>query len=254
MIYLKGVQGNESIGKECEKVLRVAICDSDIRYQKQTANILFHTLFDVEDVRFTFYESGARLTRDIMEEKFHQDLLVLDLVLPGSNGLRILELIRNKGLAVDVIVQTEAIELALYGYRFHVFDFIAKPVSVQEAEQVLNRYIREKLHPAEEFLQFSIQGCKQRLRLKNVQFFESRVRKIAAVMENETVEFYRKMDELWKDVGDKGFLRCHQSYIVNKNYVMGLSAGELILFNKKKVPVSRRYAGAVREALEKKNI
>lgn len=126
-------------------MLRVAICDSDVEYRKQTEKIIFYIMFDVEDVQFTFYESGAELIKDIQENSFQQDLLVIDLILKEGNGLRILEQLRKWGLETEVIVQTEAIELALYGYRFHVFDFIRKPVELQEAERVFTRYISEKI-------------------------------------------------------------------------------------------------------------
>ena len=45
------------------------------------------------------------------------------------------------------------------------------------------------------------------------------------------------------------FLRCHQSYLVNSKYILGYSSGELLLYGKKRLPISRRYAAAVRETL-----
>lgn len=66
-------------------------------------------------------------------------------------------------------------------------------------------------------------------------------------MERETVEFYKKMEELLQEIEQKGFFRCHQSYIVNRNYVQGLSASEIVLLNKKRIPVSRRYTAHIRD-------
>lgn len=144
---------------------------------------------------------------------------------------------------------TEAIEMAQYGYRFHVFDFIPKPLSVRIMESVINRFIKEKLQETTGFLAVSIQGCQQRIRLGRVLFFESRARKIAAVMLEDTMEFYQKMDELWGQIKEQGFLRCHQSYIVNRSYITGMVSGELQIVNKKLLPVSRRYAQQVREVV-----
>lgn len=231
-------------------MLRVAICDADVLYREQIGRILFHILFDVEDVRFTYYESGVQLIQDVMEEKFQQDILITELVLPGISGLKALEFIRKLGISTDVIILTGAVELAPFGYRLKVFDFIEKPLSVQHLEQVMNRYIRERLQQTEDFLNISIQGCQQRLRLGKIQFFESQVRKILAVMGSETVEFYYKMDELDSELRGKGFFRCHQSYIVNQSYILGWSGGELQLFNRKKIPVSRKYTKEVRRIVQ----
>lgn len=61
-----------------------------------------------------------------------------------------------------------------------------------------------------------------------------------------------KMDELELRLRDRGFLRCHQSYLVNTRWIRGCTAGMLVLINKNTIPVSRRYLPAIRAFLEKK--
>ena len=234
-------------------MLRVGICDEAEEYRKMTADILFRTMFDVEDVCFTFYESGKDLALDIISGKFQIDLLIMDPIFRwGVNGLKILEYIREQKLKTEIILQTNATELALKGYELHIFDFILKPVSIQGIERVARRFIREKLLPSDGFLTISIQGNQQRLRLGQVLFFESHGRKITAVLLGDEVEFYMRLDELWENINDKGFIRCHQSFIVNKNYITGMISGELQLFNKKTIPISRKYAQQVRQAVIEK--
>lgn len=67
-------------------MIRVGICDEEEKYRKQTADILFRVLFDVEDIHFTFYESGEHLIENILEGKFHQDLLIMDPVFRNPGG------------------------------------------------------------------------------------------------------------------------------------------------------------------------
>lgn len=231
-------------------MLRVGICDSSETDGKQTANILFHVLFNQEEIQFTFYDSGIPLVQELTEERFAQDLLIIDPILPDINGLRILQFLRSQGRKTDIIMQTEAIDLAVAGYRYNVFDFIKKPASIQEMEQIFNRYVTERLEVTEESLLVSIQGCFQRIQLGRVYFFESRIRKIGAVMEGEVVEFYRKMDELCEQLPEHEFIRCHQSYIVNRNYVSKILPGELLMRDGKKVPVSRKYVQRIRHMIE----
>lgn len=235
-------------------MLKVAILDSDEQYREQTARILFHLFFDVEDVSFTYYESGANLIEDVLNNNFKHDLLLTELSVGGVSGFKMLEFMRKRGVQTDIIVITAAVEQAVFGYRLHVFDFIEKPISLPKMEDVVNRYVHEKMKPAEDFLSVSIQGCRQRLRLGKISFFESRVRKVIAVMDNETIEFYHKMNDLEEELSQKGFLRCHQSYIVNCSYVIGMEYGELLLINKKRIPVSRRYSQVVRETLERQKL
>lgn len=231
-------------------MLKVAICDTDIQYRKQTADIWFHVCFELGDIDFTFYESGISLLKALVENRFEQDLLIIDPVLPDISGFRILDFMRQQQIETDVILQTKEVELALYGYRYHAFDFIRKPASVRESEQVAGRYLSEKNKDSEGFLSITIQGSQQKLRLGQIQFFESNVRKILAVMEKERIEFYQKMNELEKLLPSCDFMRCHQSYIVNRKYVLSLSSEELVLINQRRIPVSRRYMKNVQNMMK----
>lgn len=230
-------------------MLRVGICDPCESVRNQTADILFHILFDQEEIQFTFYDSGMQLVKELTEQCFCQDLLIIDPILPDMNGLRILQFLRRQKLKTDIIIQTEAIELALVGYRYKVFDFIRKPFFIREAEDVFNRYMADRQEKAEGSLLVSIQGCSQRIYLERVIFFESRIRKIEAVMEGEIVEFYQKMDELCQQLPADEFIRCHQSFIVNRNYISRLLISELLLLNGSRIPVSRKYVQQLRQEL-----
>ncbi|MBS6194159.1 MAG: response regulator transcription factor [Clostridiales bacterium] len=233
-------------------MLRIGICDQDREYRRRTADIWFHVYFDAEDVGFTFYETGKALAEELSKGKLEQDLLIIDPVLADMSGLHILEFIRKQRMNTDIILQTEAADLALYGYRYRVFDFLKKPVSVREAERVAVRYMIERSQEDEEFLSVSIQGNSRKLRLSKISFFESNVRKIVAVMERESVEFYQKMNELEQKLPEGEFLRCHQSYIVNRSYILGMAGEEIVLLNQKKIPVSRRYMKDVCEFFEER--
>lgn len=232
-------------------MLRIAICDSDQEYRKRTEMILFHLLFDVEDVSFSAYEGGEAMVNALNSGEFKADLLILDPCLEDENGLRLLSMLRANGWDHDVIMQTDQMEMALYGYRYQVFDFLQKPVSLRESERVFQRYIKEKIsledNPA--FLTVTVSGCRYRIRLQNIVFFESSGRKVTAVMENESLEFYQKMNELQELLPAGDFFRCHQSYIVRKDAVRGLTSTELLLHNQKRIPVSRRYMSEVQKLL-----
>ncbi len=98
-----------------------------------------------------------------------------------------------------------------------------------------------------------IKGSRQKLRFGRIQYFESNVHKILAIAEQDQVEFYLKMDELEERLPSDVFLRCHQSYIVNRSYVWRLSAEELVLLNQKRIPVSRWYMKEVQKMLQERS-
>lgn len=231
-------------------MLTIAICDANTEYRKVTADIWSRALFDTEEVSFLFYGGGKGLIDDYEKGTFQADILIMDLLLPDVSGLRLLQYVRNKDAAITIILQTEAEELAVVGYRYRVFDFIVKHKSLKEIGRVINRYEAEKIRTDENILTVQIQGSAQRLRLDRITFFESEAHRIRAFGPDEDIVFYMKMDDLEEMVAERGFVRCHQSYLVNGQWIRGMTSGILTLINRNEIPVSRRYQKAVRNFID----
>lgn len=75
------------------------------------------------------------------------DLILLDVYMPGANGLELLRLIRENNIAADVILITaaadkEKIQSAL---RFGAVDYLIKPFEFERFQQALIHY-KEKYH------------------------------------------------------------------------------------------------------------
>lgn len=228
-------------------MLSIAICDQSNENRRETADILTKILFDETDIQFLFYENGIQIFDDILNQRFRAELLLIDVILPGIDGMRVVEFLRKQRLKTDVIFLTEAAEYAADGYQYHAFDYLVKPVSAKRFERTMQRYLEEKLYTAADYLSVNIRGYSQKIQLQRVMFFESRERKISAVLADEEVIFYEKMNELYERLLDTSFLRCHQSYIVNTDYISTVTASAILLLNKKKIPVSKRYSKEVRE-------
>ncbi|KGM45749.1 response regulator [Neobacillus niacini] len=75
-------------------------------------------------------------------EKEQVDLLLLDVYMPGMNGLELLQSIRESKIAVDVILitaaaDTEKIQKAL---RLGVADYLIKPFEFERFSQAMEKY------------------------------------------------------------------------------------------------------------------
>lgn len=61
----------------------------------------------------------------------------------------------------------------------------------------------------------------------------------------------RQIGELENKLRDKGFFRCHKSYLINLKYVDGYNRQEVILENGEKIVIAkRRYDKFVQEVLK----
>lgn len=229
-------------------MIKIAICDENSCNRKTLADLSLKSLFDTIEVAFRFYENGMQIIDEVLAGSFDADLLITDVVLPGIDGIKTVGFLRKFGLKTDVIFVSEAIEYSMEGYRLHAFAFIRKPISVVEFESAMRRYANEKIQQSRDYLQVAIRGSFHKLNLKKVMYFESAGRKIRAVGKEENTEFYQKMDHLEEQLEKNGFLRIHQSYIVNMLYVSFANASVIMLAGGTQLPVSKRYVNRTREA------
>ncbi len=230
-------------------MFKVAICDSSGFYRKKLMDLTLKVFFDTVEIAFSQYESGVAVIEAVLKNTFAADLLLIDIELPQIDGLKTVQFLRDFGIRNDIIFVTKAVEYSLEGYRYGVFDFIQKPISVTDFETVMLRYEKEKIQQNMDFLQVEIKGCISKINLKRVVYFESSGRKITAMESERRISFYQKMDELEEQIGKREFIRVHQSYLINKFYISFMKASEVILNDGTHLPVSKRYASHVREGV-----
>lgn len=66
--------------------------------------------------------------------------IVLDLVMPGMDGMEVMRRMHRRGLRVPIIVQTASggVETAVAAMRAGAFDFVVKPVSPERLSEAIN--------------------------------------------------------------------------------------------------------------------
>ena len=230
-------------------MLNIGICDSNAVQRNQLHRVLATLLFDTVELRVFHYASGKELLDALQSETFCVDLLFLEIALPDINGLRVAAELRSSEKKLDIIFLTELERYVYDGYIYHAYDYLIKPVSAKKIGLCMRRYVTEKFGAKEAYLVIKAGGNTERINLNKVRYFESRQRKVAAIMDDRTVEFYKKMGDLFTLVEKSGFLRCHQSYAVNASQIMSMHNHEIVLQDGTPLPVSKRYLTEVRDHL-----
>lgn len=79
----------------------------------------------------------------ILESK--PDLILLDISMPGLDGLEVLEAIKNNGINVPVIMMTgfSSMETTVKAIRLGAKDYLTKPLDIINIDKILSRWIEE---------------------------------------------------------------------------------------------------------------
>lgn len=232
-------------------MLRIAICDRDKRQQSELLGFIANDT-EIGDDYVTECFSNVRMVQERLEgHDFNFDLLFLGLDVTGKEGLSLAAYMREQKVDIDIIFIAENDEFIAEGFRYRAFNFIVRPVTYERFCYEMAQYLKERRENQSEYLSVLVQGKEQMIALNLVEYFTSDARRIGAVTANrkEPLWFYGKMNDLEDKIARYGFLRCHQSYLVNIQKITGMTS-EQVQTKNGVFPISRKYSMSVREEWE----
>jgi two-component system, LytTR family, response regulator len=193
--------------------------------------------------------------------KLNPDLVFLDIEMPGYSGLQLLEFFNPQEVNFDIVFVTAFNEYAIQAFKISAFDYLLKPVDIQELSETLKRFSERK----------SKQKIFERVNLLKETFASPKVPTQIAIASLQGIDFV-ELDQVMlleadgtytkiirtegepvlssKPLGEfenllqsnASFFRVHRSYLINLHYVRKLSSKEgdiIILKNEMEVPLSR---------------
>lgn len=232
-------------------MLRIAICDKDLAFQKQILEYISKDT-DIDDDYVTeCFSSIIEVKKRLDNKDFSFDLLFLMIEQSGKDSIALIEYIREKKFDVDVFFMASNLDYITEAFRAKAFNYVVKPVDYKKFAYEMKQYLQEKKEYQKEYLSVAIRGKEQMIPLNAIHYFTSDVRKIGAFFLNDKKEiwFYGKLDDLEKQLEPYGYLRCHQSYLINGHKVEDISSEEVITAGGS-FPISRKYANKVKEKWE----
>ncbi len=196
------------------------------------------------------------------------DLVFLDISMPGQTGFDLLRNIPSHDF--DVIFVTAFHEYGIQAIKFSALDYLLKPIDINELKQAVDkarsrREDRQQKGQLENLLQLlRHQQQKEEHRIALPGAKETRLVPPALIIRceasNNYTTFYlqggekylvsRPIFEYDQMLSDYGFLRCHQSHLVNKRFIRSWvkeDGGYLLLEDNTAIPVSRQKRELIRD-------
>lgn len=187
------------------------------------------------------------------------DVLFLDIEMPKMSGFRMLEELGD--YEAEIIFTTAYNHYAIDAMRISAFDYLVKPVAIEELEQTVNRLLEKKsMHTQERLhiLKNSINEAKNqenKIAVPVSDGFEFIV--IKNILRIESSSSYSRIffidgksvvvTKLLKDFEDiltpYHFFRVHNSHLINLNYIKKYLrgvGGQVLMDNGELIDVSRR--------------
>jgi two-component system, LytTR family, response regulator len=190
---------------------------------------------------------GAKLIKEMQP-----DLVFLDIQMQDGTGFDLLEILTETNFGL--IFTTASDEFAVKAFKFSAVDYLLKPIDPDELMDAVSK-IEKQDKPAEriDLLKENFHQAKRialntldKIHIVNVEEIlrcESSINYTMFYFMDETKLLVTKtLKEFDKLLGDHGFIRVHQSHLINTTVIKEFikSDGYIIMKDGTRVPVSTR--------------
>lgn len=218
----------------------VAVCDDTEEERLQAAEYAGR-FFEREgiEVRIDTYAAG----RELLESGREYDLYLLDVLMPGMSGIDAAQALAEDKDHPVVVFITSSLESAVEGYRVEAAGFILKPVEEENFWSTMERVVRRRLGVKKAVLSVVHNRVNVELPLERLAWFENRLHRVfVKLTDGEVLSVNQKLSELQLVLEPHSqFLRCHQSYLVNLDYVDKLEDSCFYMRDGQMIPISRNF-------------
>ena len=187
-------------------MLKIAFCDDDLEILKELGILLDKYKKERgEDLTCTVFQSPLELLAAI-EKGFSFDILFLDILMPGENGIETAKEIRQYDNNMKIIFLTSSPEFAVQSYTVGAYFYQLKPVWEESFFRLMD----------------AVLGRKLLFHLGN-----------GAVLESAG-----SLDDLAGQLMQySNFFRPHRSFLVNMEYIQNISSRSIKMVNDAEIPI-----------------
>lgn len=230
-------------------MFRIAICDDEKYFQEYIQELLM----DYQKEKGILYEidtfgSGKAFLESEMSS-MHYKIVFLDIKMDELDGILTARKIRRMSSDIFIVFVTAFVNYSLEGYKVDAVRFILKdnetlPAAIYECMDA----IFEKTNYKAVWKEFDFTEGRKKICLDQIFYIESRLHKLVFhIIGDDFWEctLYGTLNKIEEEFTEAGFLRIHQSYLVNMKYVAAIHRYQALLdFNTTlEIPKSRyKYA------------
>lgn len=228
--------------------MNIAICDDVAIDRKQLADAIeaYCLKIHIRPV-FYFYKSGKDLLTALKTQQFN--LIFLDYYMNGLSGGETAEKICCLYPEVPIVFVTTAEENALECYDYAPLHFLVKPLREKRIAEVFERLDRRTARPTR-YISITVNKITRPVALNHILYAEVSGRILTLhIADGETIDTYKTMRTLEKELSDdQRFLRSHQSFMVNLDYVEEDQNEYFLMKDGAHVPIRQHNAAAIHQA------
>lgn len=220
-------------------MIKIAFCDDDMEVLHQMNELLDRYRVERnEDITYAAFQSPFELLTEI-EKGIRPDILFLDVVMPGQNGMDVAKEIRQYDTNMKIIFLTSSPEFAVESYSVGAYFYQLKPIWEESFFRLMDAVLAECEKKKKNSLILRSKDGITRINLQQLEYCEVLGRKLLFHLENGAVlESAGSLDDLAGQLMQySNFFRPHRSFLVNMEYIQNISSRSIKMVNDVEIPI-----------------
>ena len=221
-------------------MIRIAVVDDEPIISKMIFDIISSILNNHKvQYKILVFDQGTELIDSFAQYEY--ELVLLDIDMPCMNGIETAKKIRSFNESTIIIFVTNKDEMVYEAIKFVPFRFIRKSRFDLEINEAIESFLRNIIRKNEVMI-FSTENGKKMISVSDIIYVEVKSHKLTIHTKNEMIEANGNLKDV-EDQGRKhGFIRIHQSYLVNFRFITIVNYKGVQLDNGELLPLGRgRY-------------
>ena len=216
--------------------MKIAIVDDDVNDRELLIQLIKASLeHEAYALDITQFDSGESLLEAFEPEQF--DICFLDIYMKKLNGMETARKLREISCNVPIVFLTASPDYAIESYEVQASGYLLKPFSEEKLKTLINRILKTDM--------------KRRVAIKSkrqyrypytdeIMYIESDRHNVTLhLSDGSEIVTVDKLVELEKRINENRFLHCHQSYLVNMDFITDVK-DDFILSNGEIIPIRVR--------------
>lgn len=218
--------------------MRIAVCDDNPKELERIKGCFCR--IQVYDLVCSYFDSTSTVMEILKTENSPYDLYILDIEMPGMNGLKLAKSIREKDSRALFVFLTSYTRYMKDVFDVVTFDFIEKPISDEKLLQILER-AATYLNITSQHFSFGYRASRYSLKYDRILYIEKKGRQALIHTFEDVYKTNMTLEEIWKQLNPKSFVHIHSSYIINL-YNLDRKDNEIaIMRNGEKLHITKGY-------------
>lgn len=218
--------------------MRIAVCDDNPKELERIKGCFCR--IQGYDLVCSYFDSTSTVMEILKTENSPYDLYILDIEMPGMNGLKLAKSIREKDSRALFVFLTSYTRYMKDVFDVVTFDFIEKPISDEKLLQILER-AATYLNITSQHFSFGYRASRYSLKYDRILYIEKKGRQALIHTFEDVYKTNMTLEEIWKQLNPKSFVYIHSSYIINL-YNLDRKDNEIaIMRNGEKLHITKGY-------------